>query len=116
MHEAPIAQALFDAAVAALPQPGAKITRFLVVAGPFSGVDAECLRFYLTELCRGTPSQDAEMAVRVEPAKLICQSCGNIALCDNGSSVQFTCTKCGQPNTVQGGHDLYLDSIEVAQD
>jgi hydrogenase nickel incorporation protein HypA/HybF len=113
MHEAPIAQAIFDAAIAAMPSPAARVTRFLIVAGPFSGADPECLRFYLTELCKGTAAEGAELVVKPDPAKLICQTCGNVDLCQSGLSVQFTCAKCGGPNTVQGGHDLYLESIEV---
>lgn len=113
MHEAPIAQAIFDAAIQALPHRAARITRFLIVVGPFSGADPECLSFYLTELCRGTAAEGAELVVQPAPARLICQTCGNVELCQSGLSVQFACTKCGGPNTVQGGHDLYLDSIEI---
>jgi hydrogenase nickel incorporation protein HypA/HybF len=114
MHEAPIAQALFDAAIASLPQPDSHIIRFNVVAGPFAGVDAECLRFYMTELCRGTVAEGAELVVKPAPAKLTCQSCGNAEDCESGSQVRFACTKCGGQNSVTGGHDLYLDSIEVS--
>jgi hydrogenase nickel incorporation protein HypA/HybF len=113
MHEAPIAQALFDAGIAALPQPNARITRFSVLAGPFAGVDAECLRFYITELCKGTPAEGAELVVKPAPAKLTCQACGNAEDCLSGTNVQFTCTKCGGPNTVTGGHELYLESIDI---
>jgi Zn finger protein HypA/HybF involved in hydrogenase expression len=113
MHEASVAQAIFDAALAALPTPNAKIIRFAVVAGPFSGVEEECLRFYLTAMSAGTPAAGAELVVRCEPAKLICDSCGNVDLFDGKTPVRFSCAKCASPNRLEGGHDLYLDNIEV---
>jgi len=116
MHEAPIAQALLEAALASVPDPNTKITRLIVVSGPFSGVDAECLRFYVSELSKGTCADGAELVVRCEPARLVCGSCANVMPCASGSSIEFICPKCGGPNTVEGGRDLYLDSIEVTAD
>jgi hydrogenase nickel incorporation protein HypA/HybF len=113
MHEAPIAQALFDAAIAALPDHGTRITKFHVKAGPFAGVDPECLRFYMTELSRNTPAEGAELIVDPAPARLTCQACGNAEDCHSPSSVRFTCDKCGSPCTITGGHELYLESIDV---
>jgi Zn finger protein HypA/HybF involved in hydrogenase expression len=86
-----------------------------VVLGPFSGVDEECLRFYLTELCRGTPAQGAELTVRSQPVRLTCQSCGHATFCERASSLEFSCSECGGPYSVEAGHELYLDSVEVTE-
>ena len=116
MHEAPIAQSLLDTALASVPHPGMRITSLIVVLGPFSGVDAECLRFYLSELSRGTCADGAELVIRSGPARLVCGSCANVVLCESGSSIEFACPKCGGPNKVEGGRELYLDSIDVQVD
>jgi hydrogenase nickel insertion protein HypA len=116
MHEASIAQALLDTAVAALPKAGARITKITIVAGPFSGVEKESLTFYFTQISRGTPAHDAILEIKSQPARLVCKQCANTIAYTGQENLEMKCPQCSGPNKLEGGNDLYLDSIEVEED
>lgn len=113
MHEGAIAQGILDTVLAALPPDHKRITRINVVTGVFAGVERECLAMYLTELSRGTPAQNAELNVERRPAKLVCTRCDNSRDYDNTGELDITCPLCGSPNRMEGGNELYVDTIEV---
>jgi hydrogenase nickel incorporation protein HypA/HybF len=116
MHEAPMAQALLDTAIASLPSPNARITKVVIVAGPFSGIEKESLTFYFDQLCRGTPAEGAILEVKSEPAKLVCKQCGQVKAYDSDSQIELTCSACGGQNKLEGGNAAYLESIEVEEE
>jgi hydrogenase nickel incorporation protein HypA/HybF len=113
MHEASIAQGIIDTAVAALPNKQAKIRKIIVVAGVFSGVSGDCLDLYLQELSKGTPAHGAALEVRHAPAELICQTCGVSQSYSNEGDLEPRCSRCGGARKVQGGNELYIESLEV---
>ena len=117
MHEARIAQGLLESALAALPPGKVKILKMVVTAGVLSGVEKECLSMYLAELGRDTPSEGAELELRISPARLVCRSCGLSTDYDASGPVLVLCSRCGKPNSLQGGQDeIILESLEVSID
>lgn len=113
MHESAIAQGILDTILAALPPGEKRITRINVVTGVFSGVERECLAMYMTELSKGTPAQGAELNVDRRPARLICRECSHAEDYDNTGDLAINCTRCGGVNRMEGGNELYVDTIEV---
>jgi hydrogenase nickel incorporation protein HypA/HybF len=115
MHEASIAQALLDTAIAALPRPGVRITRVVIVAGPFSGIEKDSLTFYFTHLTKGTPAEGAVLEITSKPATLKCTNCGRTYSYDATTTINLSCPNCGSPTRLEGGSDLYLDSVDVEE-
>ena len=115
MHEVSIAQGILDTVLAALPDKGTKIARISLVAGVFSCVSQESLEFCLALLSRDTPAAGAVLEVKRQVAYLICQGCGNREPYDNNGDLHVRCPKCGSANRLEGGNELYVDSIEVDQ-
>ena len=113
MHEASIAQGIIDTAVAALPRPGAKISKITVVAGVMAGVERESLELYFGELSKGTAASGASMEFKRLAAKLICSKCYNQTTYNNDGDLTVRCPKCDGPNRLEGGNELYIESMEV---
>jgi len=113
MHEASIAQGILDTAVASLPGGKGRITRITVVAGAFTNVEGRCLEMYLSELSRGTAAEGAALEVKRPPASLVCRDCGTRAQYRNEGDLPVCCAVCGGSNRLEGGDELYVDSIEV---
>ena len=113
MHEAAIAQAILDTALAAAGKDNSRITRIVVVAGALAGIEQPSLEMYLTELARGTPAEGAALELKSTPARLVCRDCGQTAAFDSGRTVDVQCTKCGGPNRLEADDSCYLESIEV---
>jgi hydrogenase nickel incorporation protein HypA/HybF len=113
MHEASIAKGIIDTAVAALPRPGNKILKITVAAGVMAGVERESLELYFTELSKGTPAQGAALEVKHLPAKLICRECNHQVDYDNTGDLAVRCEACGGANRLQGGDELYIESMEI---
>ena len=113
MHEASIAQGIIDVALKALPGKDTRIVRIAVVAGVLTNVQAESLEFCFTQLSRGTPAEGAALEVRKSPAKLICRKCRTSDDFDGTGPVETHCAKCGGPYELEGGGELYVDSLEV---
>jgi hydrogenase nickel insertion protein HypA len=119
MHEASIAQAVLETALAAmkekLPSPSAKITRIVVVAGVLAGVERQCLKTFFDIISEGTAAAGAEIQLHPEPAKLICRKCGHTTLHTSAEHVEVNCPKCGGENKLEGGSALYVESIEAEE-
>ena len=113
MHEGSIAKGILDTAVAALPRPDAKITKITVIVGVMSGVERECLDLYFAEMSKDTVAQGAALELRRQPAKLVCTSCGQEEPYDNTGELAVHCAKCGQNNKLEGGNELYIESMEI---
>lgn len=113
MHEAPIAQGILDAALAALPDPQAKILKITVAAGVLAGVEGESLTLYFDELRKGTAAEGATLELKRIPARLVCADCHAQTPYDGLGDLQITCIQCGGPNHLNGGSELYIESMEV---
>ncbi len=113
MHEAPIAQGILDAALAALPDPQARIIRITVAAGVLAGVERDSLALYFDELRKGTAAENAELELKRIPAHLVCADCHAEIAYDGLGGLQIACVQCGGPNRLNGGSELYIESMEV---
>lgn len=116
MYEASIAKGILDTAIAALPQGKARITKITVVAGVLGGVEKESLELYFNELTKGTPAQGAQLELLRKPATLICKDCRNQVPYDNLGDMALKCAKCGGPNKLQGGNELFIQSMEIEEE
>lgn len=113
MHEAGIAEWVLRTVLAAVPGGTARVGKITIVAGTFAGVDPSCLELYLSELSKGTIAAGAKLDVIPRPAELVCSRCGARRPMGTVDQVEPTCASCGAANQVQGGHELYVDSVEV---
>jgi hydrogenase nickel incorporation protein HypA/HybF len=113
MHEASIAQGLLDAALSAVGDRRARITRITVVAGVLTAVSPECLSMYFEALARGTLAEGAALDVRSAPAKLICTKCAAEADYHAEGWFPLRCASCGGETRLRGGMDLFLESLEI---
>jgi hydrogenase nickel incorporation protein HypA/HybF len=115
MHEASIARGILDTAVGALPKPGAKIVQVTVVAGVMAGVEGQSLELYFGELSKGTAAEGAKLSLKHQPARLICTRCANETSYDNQGDLAVQCTLCGGNNRLEGGDELYIESMETEE-
>lgn len=113
MHEAGIAESMLGVVLKALPQADAKVTKVRVVAGALSGVVAESLAAWFEIIGRGTAAEGAAVEVRHKAASLRCPGCGYAGDFDGSGPVEPACPRCGGTVRLEGGADLYVDSIEV---
>ena len=123
MHEAAIAQGILDTAVRALPvglqppsrggRPCVRVVR--VVAGVFSGCERESLAMYFAELSKGTPLDGASLEIVRQPARLVCRECGHDRPFHDDGDFATNCDRCGGPNRMEGGNELYVESMEVEE-
>ena len=89
--------------------------RVTVVAGVMAGVEKESLELYFTELAKGTPAEGAELGLKRAAAKLVCVQCGGRTEYDNQGDLAVQCTLCGGNNRLEGGNELYIESMEIEQ-
>jgi hydrogenase nickel incorporation protein HypA/HybF len=115
MHEASIAKGILETAAAALPRPGARITRITVVAGVLTGVQTESLELYFAELSKGTVAQGAALHVKRPPARLVCTECKNQTPYENDGDLAVRCARCGGNNRLEGGEELFIESMEIEE-
>ena len=113
MHEAAIAQGILDTASRALPASSSRVRVVRVVAGVFSGCERESLAMYFAELSQGTALEGASLEVVRQPAKLICRACGHARDYHDTGDFVTHCEHCGGPNRMEGGNELYLESMEM---
>ena len=115
MHEASIAKGILETAAAALSRPEAKITQITVVAGVLAGVQRESLELYFAELSQGTVAQGAALNLKHAPAKLVCTGCKSQTLYQNDGDLAVRCARCGGTNRLEGGNELYIESMEIEE-
>lgn len=116
MHEAAIAKGILDAVLAAAASSTVgerRITRVNVAAGALAGIVGESLDIFWSELCRGTAADGSLLSLKVLPAMLVCRTCGNRQEHRPGMTVKLECASCGGPNRLEGGRELYVESMEV---
>jgi hydrogenase nickel incorporation protein HypA/HybF len=113
MHEAAIAEGILRVALGALPRPEARITQINVVAGVLTGVEDESLRMWFNQISQATPAQGATIVVNHLPGKVVCLECKHAFLYDGSGPVTVDCPKCAGVVTLEGGSEMYVDSVEV---
>ncbi len=116
MHEAAIAKGILDAVLSAAASGATgerRITRVNVAAGALAGIVGESLDIFWGELCHGTAAEGARLCLNILPAMIVCRTCGNRREHRPGMTVELNCASCGGPNRLEGGRELYVESMEV---
>ena len=117
MHEFAICQSIVEAAlceVEKLDPPPRKLLNVRVVTGALRQIIPEYLAFAYETLTKDTFAEGSTIEVVQVPAAARCRSCGWQG--QTGEDI-FRCTECGSTDLeIEGGKELYLESIEVEQD
>jgi hydrogenase nickel incorporation protein HypA/HybF len=113
MHEASIAEGILKVVTDALAGKAERITKINVVAGALSGVEGESLTTWFGILAQGTPAQGAAIHIRRINAHLVCRGCGKCTEYTAAGPVEVDCPDCGKPVMLEGGTELYVDSVEI---
>ncbi|HIQ21497.1 MAG TPA: hydrogenase maturation nickel metallochaperone HypA [Planctomycetes bacterium] len=116
MHEMSVAEALIEQVAREVERLGCPgpVVRVDLAVGKLSGVHCDALRFALEMLAPGTVVEGAELRISEPPAKCCCRHCGAETELDE---VVFCCPHCQSPAVrIEGGRELVLESIEVADD
>jgi len=117
MHEGAIAQGILTTALGALPSAGIhKITRISIVVGTLAGVVPESLELFFRELSSGTRASDAALEIKFKQAELVCRKCNARVEHDSGCPVALNCVVCGGFNHLEGGREMFLEEMEIAED
>jgi len=110
MHEASIVQSLIDLVRENVPE-GSRVRKVHVRVGLLTGVSPDSMQFYFEILREGTPCEEADLAVALEPLKAECESCGRQMMLDEPL---WLCPHCGGSRLrFANGDELNLSSIEV---
>jgi hydrogenase nickel incorporation protein HypA/HybF len=114
MHELSIVEALIsqvDKEVARSGHGGA-VKQLDVAVGRLSGVNCECLRFAFELLAADTPLAAAELRITEPRAVSCCRACDARMEIEQ---LAVECPACGSREiTIDGGRELLLESIELA--
>jgi len=76
VHELSLVNGILQAVEATAKEVGGSVKSFKVGVGELAQFDLRLVRQLLTDSRRGTPLQDAEVAIEVEQSKVRCMSCG----------------------------------------
>ncbi|MFZ5831137.1 MAG: hydrogenase maturation nickel metallochaperone HypA [Planctomycetota bacterium] len=114
MHELAIAEALIEQVERELSRAGhpGPVVKLELAVGRLTGVHSDSLRFAFELLAPGTLLENAEVEIAQPKAACACRHCGTRLEIDE---IVLHCPKC-QSNeiVIEGGRDLLLESIEVA--
>jgi hydrogenase nickel incorporation protein HypA/HybF len=114
MHELSIVEALIEQVRRELNRVGHKgpVLRLELAVGRLSGVHSQSLRFAFDLLAPGTLVEKAEVEIVEPPAQCVCHCCGRRT---ETAELLLRCPVCrSEEVTVEGGRDLLLQTIEVA--
>ncbi len=113
MHELPITQSLLEITLRHANAAGAaRVTQIHVRIGQMSSVVDDSVQFYWGLIARDTCAQDATLVFERIPATFHCTECGATSTLQ--AAEDYVCPQCGSPDLMlDGGEELYIDSIEV---
>lgn len=112
VHELSITQNLLRFVLQKAEEAGAaRVREIRICYGPYSGIEPECIRMYLSLLARGTIAEGAALsAVRI-PLRARCRACGRES---ELTVTHLACPACGGTDLeVLSGREFYIDSLEV---
>lgn len=115
MHELSIALSLVELAAEAAANAGAeRVEAVHLRVGALAGVVPEALQFSFAIAARGTPLEDAQLAIEALPTVIFCACCdADRALPTPGS---FRCPVCGTPSAaIRQGRELELVALTLAE-
>jgi hydrogenase nickel incorporation protein HypA/HybF len=112
MHELSICESLLGVIEdQAKAQDFARVTRVRLEIGPFSGVEAEALRFGFDVVTKGTLAEDAALEIIETEGKAWCFDCQEAVTI--ASRIEG-CPRCGGFHLqVTGGKELRIKDLEV---
>jgi hydrogenase nickel incorporation protein HypA/HybF len=116
MHEMSIVHALIEQVGAEIEKSGhpGRVLSLDLIIGRLSGVHVDSIRFALEILGPGTVVEGADVRISEPKAEFSCVGCGSREEIDE---LIVCCTQCGSGDiTIEGGQDLVLQSIELAED
>ena len=114
MHELSIVESLIEQVQRELNRAGEKgpVIKLELAVGRLSGVHSQSLRFAFELLAPGTLVENASMEIIEPKASCACHACGARTEIDQ---LLLRCPVCGGEDvTIEGGRELMLQSIEVA--
>lgn len=114
MHELSIVQALIEQVGAEVEKAGqsGRVIGLDVVVGRLSGVHVDALRLAFELLTPQTLVAGAALRIEERAAELHCHACGAR---QPTAELVLSCPICASPQiTLEGGQDLLLQSIELA--
>ncbi len=117
MHEASIAMAAIEAAIAAAGGHRAtKITRVELEVGVLREIVPEAMAMAFEACSIGTIAEGAQLDLREEPARARCRACGRDFAPDLENR-SFACRECGAADAeIIAGDEILLRSIECETD
>lgn len=116
MHEASIAQSLFDQVEQVLAGPAfegvtGRLLRVHVKVGRMTAVVPDVLGFMWRAISEGTALDGVELVTEEVPIRARCRGCGTEHECVD---IGFSCGTCGSRDVeVTSGRELHLVSLEV---
>lgn len=118
MHEFSIASSIIRRTEKLLSEkgllPGGTVSTIKVRVGDMSGVDRGVLADCLAELIAGSALSGARLDVLRQTAGLLCGRCGRV---EAPEPFRLACPVCGGvPRGVEGGQDIFIESVEVETD
>ncbi len=91
MHEAAVAQSLFEAISAEAKKQKGRPVAAKISCGVFNNVNNEALRFAFEAISEGTVCQGLKLAIEQKPIQAKCKKCGNTFAFDLH---ELNCPKC----------------------
>ena len=117
MHEFNICQTIVDTVnehASRLPNPSARITKTVIVMGLLRQLVPEYMQTAYEILTKGTKAEGSVLEVKHEAVTFTCDACGKV---NKTTEIKFSCPSCGSKRgRVDGGRELYLESLEVEED
>lgn len=115
MHEVSICQGLVKVVLDEMAQraiPEGALRQVRVVAGALHQIVPESLEFAYDLLTRETPAAGSKLELRVTPLVARCTRCDWKGTIDPPI---FLCSTCGAGVELEGGDELYVEDLEVAE-
>lgn len=113
MHEASIALSILEIVLKQCRQEGySSVESVRLEIGTAAGIMPESLRFAFDIAKKGTPADEAELVLNINPVGGICQDCGkNFA---SEERFVFACPACGSSSLlVNKGREMRIIDMEV---
>lgn len=115
MHEVSICQGLVKVVLDELAKraiPAGALRQVHVVAGALHQIVPDALVLAYELLTRDTPAAGSQLALRMLPLAARCSSCGWHGAIEPPI---FLCGACGGGIELEGGDELYVEDLEVAE-